>query len=533
MKRLLATATTIALVAIGAVATTARADEEPSRARAAAPLDKESGPIKWEPCTEPNLKMHKAECGFLTVPIDYRRPAGGTLQLAVSRIRHTVPDKQYQGVMLANPGGPGGAGRGLAVIGSLVPNGAGAAYDWIGFDPRGVGASKPALTCDSDYTGYDRPPYVPTSAQRETAWLNKARGYAVACAKAGGPLLGHLKTVDTVRDMDSLREALGADRINYYGFSYGTYLGQVYATMYPERVRRMVLDGNVDPTRVWYDSNLDQDYAFNRNIKIYFGWIAKYDKVYHLGRTERAVERLFYAEQAKLIAKPAGGVIGPDELTDVFLQPGYYIFGWQDVANAFSAWVNKHDPAPLKSLYDTNNPQKPGADNNYAIYLAVQCSDVKWPGAWSKWQSDNWAMHRRAPFETWANAWYNAPCREWPAAPGAPVTVNGAGAPPILLLSESLDAATPFTGSLEVRKRFPRAALVEGVGGTTHAGSLFGNKCVDDTVADYLATGVLPKRAKGDRSDKRCTPLAQPDPTKPAAKRAVPAARLALEQALS
>jgi hypothetical protein len=113
-----------------------------------------------------------------------------------------------------------------------------------------------------------------------------------------------------------------------------------------------------------------------------------------------------------------------------------------------------------------------------------------------------------------------------------PVTVNGASVPPILLLSESLDAATPFSGSLEVRKRFPRASLVEGVGGTTHAGSLFGNKCVDDTVADYLATGVLPKRVKGDRSDKRCTPLPQPDPSKPAAKRAVPGARSALQNAL-
>lgn len=529
MKRLLATATTIALVAIGAVATTARADEEPTRARASSP------DIKWSPCTDPNLKMHKAECGFLAVPMDYRRPLGGSIQLAVSRIRHTVPAKQYQGVMLVNPGGPGGSGRGLSVIGSLVPDGAGKAYDWIGFDPRGVGASKPSLTCDSGYAGYDRPPYLPTTAQRETAWLNKAQRYADACAKAGGPLLDHLKTVDTVRDMDSLRVALGADKINYYGFSYGTYLGQVYASMFPQRVRRMVLDGNVDPSRVWYDSNLDQDSAFNRNIKIYFGWIAKYDKVYHLGRTESAVEKLFYAEQSKLVTKPAGGVIGPDELTDVFLQPGYYIFGWQDVANAFSAWVNKHDPAPLKKLYDDNNPKKPAADNNYAIYLAVQCSDVKWPTAWTKWRADNWAMHRKAPFETWANAWYNAPCREWRATPGVPVTVNGADVPPILLLSESLDAATPFSGSLEVRQRFPRSSLVEGVGGTTHAGSLFGNKCVDDTVAGYLATGVLPKRAQGDRSDKRCNPLPQPDPTKPAAKRAAPAdqARLALREALT
>jgi pimeloyl-ACP methyl ester carboxylesterase len=523
-------ATTVALVAIGAVATTAQAEAAPGSDTTVG-----NPPIKWAPCTDPNLKMHKADCGFLAVPMDYGKPGGATIQLAVSRVRHTVPESKYQGVMLVNPGGPGGSGRSLSVIGSLVPGGAGGAYDWIGFDPRGVGASKPSLSCDSDYAGYNRPAYVPNTTKLEETWLKRAKGYAAACGKAGGALLSHLKSLDTVKDMDSLREALGADQINYYGFSYGTYLGQLYATLHPDRVRRMVLDGNVDPTRVWYDSNLDQDFAFNRNIKIYFGWIAKYDAVYHLGKTGDAVEKLFYAQQAQLAKKPAGGVIGPDELTDVFLQPGYYIFGWQDVASAFSAWVNKHNPAPLKKLYDTNNPQKKGADNNYAIYLAVQCTDVQWPTSWPQWQVDNWAMNRKAPFETWANAWYNAPCRTWPARPGRPVNVSGEAAPPILLLSESLDAATPFTGSLEVRKRFPKASLIEGVGGTTHAGSLFGDKCVDDSIAGYLSTGVLPARVKGDQADKRCAPLPQPDPTKPAAKRATPAAqtRLVLQRALS
>ena len=512
MRRLLAAATTIALVAFGAVASTAHADQR--RARAGYP------PIAWGPCTETSLQAHNAECGFVTVPMDYAKPDGDTIELAVSRIKHTVADRDYQGVMLVNPGGPGGAGRALSVLGSLVPDSAGAAYDWIGFDPRGVGASKPSLSCDSTYTGYRRPAYVPTSPQLEAVWLTRAQGYAAACAKAGGALLGHLKTIDTVRDVDSIRLALGADKINYYGFSYGTYIGQVYATMHPERVRRMVLDGNVDPSRVWYDSNLDQDYAFDRNIKIYFGWIARYDSVFHLGRTEREVERLYYREQAKLSAKPAAGVIGPAELTDIFLQPGYYVFGWEDVANAFTAWVRRHDPEPLKKLYDTGNPQEAGADNGYAIYLSVQCTDAQWPISWVTWAADNWAMHRRAPFETWGNAWYNAPCRDWPAQAGIPVTVSGETVPPILLLSESLDAATPFTGSLEVRKRFPRSSLIEGVGGTTHAGSLFGDTCVDDAVAGYLASGVLPKRVRGDRSDKHCSPIPQPNPVKVASKRA-------------
>jgi pimeloyl-ACP methyl ester carboxylesterase len=415
--------------------------------------------------------------------------------------------------MLVNPGGPGGSGLALSALGDYVPNRAGDGYDWIGFDPRGVGASRPALSCDSTYDGYNRPAYVPSTVALQATWLARAKGYARACKASGGPLLAHLKTTDSVADLESLRIALGADKINYYGFSYGTYLGQVYATLHPDRVRRMVLDGNVDPRRVWYDANLDQNIAFDRNIKIYFGWVARYDKLYHLGTTAKAVEKLYYATQAKLTVKPADGVIGPDELTDVFLQAGYYVFGWTDVAAAFSAYIKDGDAAKLKALYAASNSQLKGADNGYAIYLGVQCTDVQWPRTWAKWRTDNWRVHRLAPFETWGNAWYNAPCLNWGAKAGTPVAVNGAKAPPLLLISETDDAATPYSGSLELRRRFPRSILVEGVNGTTHAGSLFGGKCVDGTIAGYLATGALPKRVKADRSDKRCAPLAQPNPT--------------------
>ncbi|HJT78653.1 MAG TPA: alpha/beta hydrolase, partial [Gemmataceae bacterium] len=198
---------------------------------------------------------------------------------------------------------------------------------------------------------------------------------------------------------------------------------------------------------------------------------------------------------------------------DIFLQAGYYVFGWPDVAMAFSRWVGDRDATKLKALYDEDNPQKAGGDNGYAVYLAVQCTDVPWPASWQTWRRDNWRVHRIAPFETWGNAWYNAPCRYWAGKPGIPVRVDGRSAPPVLLISETFDAATPFSGSLEVRRRFPRSVLVEGVGGTTHAGSLFRDACVDRTVAAYLTGGVLPKRVKADRSDKRCPPLPQPEPT--------------------
>ena len=526
MRRFWAAATVVALGTAGVAVTAARAE-----------TPRQPASVAWSTCAEAALKAQGAECGFVTVPMDHAKPDGAKIQLAVSRVKHSVPAAEYQGIMLVNPGGPGGAGRSMATLGAHVPKQGGAGYDWIGFDPRGVGASTPKLTCDSDYAGYNRPAYVPSTPEIMKAWQAKAKGYAEDCARSGGKFLNHLRTEDSVRDIDAIRAALGAEKVNFYGFSYGTYLGQVYATKYPQRVGRMVLDGVVDPSRVWYESNLDQDLAFDKAIKVYFGWIAKYDSVYHLGRTAKEVEKLYYAQLDALAAKPAAGVIGPAELTDIFLQPGYYIFGWEETARAFSTWVHKKDPQPLKKLYDDKNPQDEAADNGYAIYLAVQCTDARWPSDWHKWEKDNWRVHKKAPFETWGNAWYNAPCRHWAAKPGHPVKVKGAEAPPLLMISETLDAATPFSGALEARRRFPKSVLVEGVNGTTHAGSLFGNACVDDTIADYLASGVLPKRVKGDRADKRCAPIAQPAPAgvtpgTPAGRKAGAADRMRLQDVI-
>jgi pimeloyl-ACP methyl ester carboxylesterase len=456
-----------------------------------------------------SLKQANAECGFLSVPLDHSRPTSGTIKLALSRVRHTSAASAYQGVMLVNPGGPGASGLNLALLGADVPQHAGDTYDWIGFDPRGVGSSKPALSCIPSYFKGNRPSYVPVTDALLTTWKSRAASYAKACGRNAATLLPHLKTVDSARDMDAIRAALGAPKLSFYGFSYGTYLGQVYATLYPSRVRRMVLDSNVDPRGVWYQDNLDQDPAFELVMGAWFSWLAKYNGDYQLGTTADEVRRLFYEQETALQGQPAKGVVGPAEWDDAFTPAGYAQSTWPGLATALANWVHRRDATQLVAAYqDTDTP---GDDNGYAIYSAVQCTDAPWPKKWSTWAADSWRLNRSAPFLTWANAWFNAPCLTWPAKPGTPVTVRG-GNTSALLVDETLDAATPYEGSIEVRQRFPRSSLIAEPGGTTHAGSLRGNACVDDKIAAYLATGVLPVRRAGVQADAECAPLPQPVP---------------------
>ncbi len=190
----------------------------------------------------------------------------------------------------------------------------------------------------------------------------------------------------------------------------------------------MVLDGNVDPRDVWYQANLNQDIAFERNIKIWFGWIAKYDDVYHLGTTGAAVEELYYAQPAAAATKhPAGGVVGPDEWNDMFLVAGLLpVDGWAG-PRAGVRRLGERPATSTRLVGAYGDADGPGDDNGFAVYNAVQCTDVQWPQAWSTWAEDNWATYKMAPFLTWGNAWFNAPCLYWPAPAGTPVTVDGGG----------------------------------------------------------------------------------------------------------
>jgi pimeloyl-ACP methyl ester carboxylesterase len=499
---LTATAIGFASLVAPATATAAAAHPAPVVARqaAAAPV---ATSIRWRKCgSTTGLQGSGAQCATVSVPLDHAVPTGPQIRIAISRIRHRGPAAKYQGVMLVNPGGPGVAGLDFALLNSALPDKVSRTYDWIGFDPRGVGHSTPRMSCDPSFIGFNRPDYYPKPKANQKAWLARSQQYARACGTRNAQLLPHMTTVDNVYDIDAIRVALGVQTINYYGFSYGTYLGQVYSTLFPTHVRRQILDSNVDPSKGFYRLNLDQDVAFDSNLRAWFSWIAKKHKRYGLGRTGKAVQQIFVRTQDQLTRHPARGKLGPDEWIDTFLGAGYNQASWSGLALAFARYVSTHNPGPILGMFRAD--QELGDDNSFAVYNAVQCTDSPWPRHWSTWQRDNWATYRKAPLTTWMNAWFNAPCLFWPVVGGTNFAVDGSDAPPTLLIGETKDGATPFPGNLRVRSLFPRSSLVAVIGGANHANSPDGNSCVAKWVFKYLSKGTLPHRRAGSVPDVRC-----------------------------
>jgi pimeloyl-ACP methyl ester carboxylesterase len=479
--------------ASGGAATGSSASTAPaSTATGSAASPAGASALHWHSCS---IEGTSLQCARLSVPLSYAHPAGRRITLALSRVPATAPPSQQQGDLLVNPGGPGGSGLSLAafVADGLNPQVA-ADYNIIGFDPRGVGSSQPALTCDPSFFSGERPDYIPASAAAEQTLINRAKSYAADCEKRYGWLLPYMTSVDVARDMNSIRAALGVPAISYFAYSYGTYLGQVFATLFPHRLHRMVLDSTVDPTGAWYADNIAQDYAFEGRMEAFFSWVAANDATFRLGSTRAAVDHAWYQARARLQAHPADGRIGADDFDDTFLQGGYSNGLWPGLAGALAAYLHTGATGQLVSQYQQEGVQ---SENEFAVYNAVECSDVNWPRNWAKWNSDTRRVYRTAPFQAWDNAWFNASCAFWPVhGPARPLHIKGAGLPGILMIQGTLDPATPYAGAQTAHRLLPSARMVVVEGGGNHGQSLAQppNTCVDGYLNRYLATGALPSR---------------------------------------
>jgi len=459
------------------------------------------------------------KCATVEVPLDYARPGGTLIPLTVSRVEATHRDPgnskrrvPRQGALLYNPGGPGGSGLYFPLIG-LVPEWKriGAAYDLVGYDPRGVGRSAP-LSCQDPAHHVKAPSISPThpseSYKRER--IAQARAYARGCADRSGAALRHYTSLNNARDLDVVRAALGEKKLTFMGASYGTYFGALYAAMFPGHVRRMVFDSavNPDPSQIWYRNNLTQSLAFESRWTDVREWIAKHDDVYGLGDTPEGVLRSYERARAQLAAQPAGGIVGPAQLQRTFLQAAYYDDYWPHRARALAEYL-KGRPEQLIAQAGPVREFAAQAENAHAVYTAVECNDAPWPTSWRVWDRDNTRIARVAPFETWDNAWSNLPCAFWTAPRQRPLDVRTAPGelPPTLILAAERDAATPYEGALELRRRLAGSVLVTERDAGSHGIGGASNACVNRYLEAYLLAGRLPGRHAS------CAPHAEPRPT--------------------
>lgn len=460
--------------------------------------------ISWGSC--PSGYPAGLQCANLRVPLNYQRPNQAKITVVVSRAKATGTPAQRQGVLLVNRGGPGGTGVAYASsVQRRLPDEAKKAYDVIGFDPRGVGLSSPISCVDPSFKPAPAPDPVPSSPAEIAKHTAKAKEYKNGCLANNGAAIRYFDTVSTVRDMDMIRAGLGEQKINYLGYSYGTYLGSVYATMFPKNSRRFVLDSAVDPKKVWYEANLGQNVQFQKVFQEFQRWVANYNSTYQMGATEAAVNKTWNRVRAALKREPAGKIFGPAELDDAATGSMYGDSAWPDLAAAVSDYATKGDDAKLRELYA---PTDAAGENGNAVYTTVGCNDKVWPKDLQKWYADAKTQYKKYPILTWSNAWMNMPCAFWPYGAKQAPKVGGPGVPKILLFNAVGDPATPYAGALSMRRALNGSKLVTVSGQTNHGQYLYeNNACTMAYGTKYLMSGAMPAK------DVTCLGNPHPSPT--------------------
>ncbi|AZM56131.1 protease [Streptomyces sp. WAC 01529] len=513
-----------ALVAAPAGSASATPPSPEAHGTAVAAQRAEAAGIRWGICAKAERLPATLQCGTVSVPLDYAHPHGEQIKLTVSRTKPKAKAKKHgtakgtakgkavarQGALVFNPGGPGASGMYFPMIGVMPEwKRVAAAYDLIGYAPRGVGRSAP-LSCQDPKEFGKAPssaPVHPDDAYKQER-IARAKAYARGCA-ARNPGLRHYTTLNNARDLDVLRAALGEKKLTFMGASYGTYFGAVYATLFPTHVRRMVFDSAVNPApaQIWYRNNLDQSAAFERRWADFRTWVAKHDKTYHLGTTPEKVMENYEKVRDELGRKPAGGKVGQGQLHAAYLQAGYYDDYWPERAKALSAYL-KGDPKPLIEQAAPERRAAADDENGNAVYTAVECNDAPWPTDFATWDRDNTLLARLAPFETWDNAWMNLPCAYWQAPRQQPLDVRADGdeLAPTLILAAERDAATPYEGARELHRRLANSVLVTEREAGTHGIGGGPNECVNGYLEAYLLEGRLPVRRAA------CAPHKEPRP---------------------
>ncbi|MFI6296056.1 alpha/beta hydrolase [Nonomuraea sp. NPDC050790] len=449
--------------------------------------------VTWTACADATLDQAGAQCAQVEVPLDYSAPRGRTLKIAISRLKATDTARR-RGIMLSNPGGPGGAGLHfmLYVRGGLTPEVA-SRYDLIGMDPRGVGRSAP-IDC-----GW------PIGHMLWSAGLTKAdfrdavrtqRDLARRCEQEEGDRIAHITTRNTARDMDVVRAALGEAKTSYLGFSYGTYLGAVYAQMFPRRADRFVLDSAIDPAAYMATSIRNQGPANEAALDEWAAWTAARDDEYRLGSTGAQVR----ARVESLVRQAAESPIriGTHLLDERFLPMTLFTL-------LTDSRYDAHLAARVRQIADAaeGRPVQPSPDLDQELRLhlygepsdlsgqaAVICGDAAVPRNpdWY-WRNVQRSRATQPVFGAYANN--ITACAFWPAPLEPPTVVRNDVA--ALIVQATRDTRTVHREGVALRRAMTGSRLVTLQDVRMHGilGRLR-NACVEDAVNAYFRDGVLP-----------------------------------------
>ena len=444
--------------------------------------------LKWHRCTE------GFSCTSLLVPLDYSHPDGGTMQVAVIREQSTG---SHRGSVIINPGGPGASGVGFVRDAAFAFDALNRHLDVVGFDPRGVGASRP-IRCLSS-SGLDRFLHTdpePRTAAARAALINASRGFADACWQRNGSYLAHVGTIDAARDMDVLRAALGDKKLTYYGASYGTYLGAKYAQLFPTHIRAMVLDGAVNPAESTIDSDIGQSKGFETNLDDFLAWCVRRGSC-PLGGTRSDAERGLDQLEAKVRAHPepvGSRSLGAGEFF-VGLASGFYSTSeWPGLRTALAS-AQRGSGAGLLAFADelTERHRDGSYSNLMESNMAINCVDRETPRSVDAFDAAA-SRARQASAHFGVDILYSSlPCAFWHVPPVEHAhPASAPGAPPILVVGTTHDPATPYVDAQALAAQLGPAGRLVTLAGDGHTAYLRGNGCIEAILNPYLNDARVP-----------------------------------------
>ncbi len=454
--------------------------------------------LEWEYCR--GFEEGLYDCTTVTAPLDWEDPGAGEIELAL--VRRLSDARSPIGSLLINPGGPGASGFDLVAESAsyAVTDPLAEQFDVIGFDPRGVGRSS-AVTCldaaEMDAYLFDIPPGERGSDEWDDDLIARNDRFAEACEAGSDGILPHITTVNAARDLDLLRAVLGDTQLNYIGYSYGTFLGAMFADLYPDRAGRLVLDGGIDPAVPGVQVGTTQALGFESALRAFAEDCLLYSDCPFRGTVDDAMADLstmLETVDAQPLQSGDGRMLGADSLMTAIVAALYSEDSWSYLSAALTA-VLEGDASiafELVDFYYAREPDGGYGDNSTEAFTAYNCMDYPEEYDPAAETAAEQLIEAKAP--TVAPYWYGVDvCASWPYPPsGTRGELTADGADPIVVLGTTNDPATPYEWSVSLAEQLTSGVLVtrEGEG---HTGFNKGNDCVDEAIEDYLIDGVVPE----------------------------------------